>query len=124
MKKNTTSIFLTLLFAFTTSLFSQTINGLTEDDRKAVEGIIVEKYHIATKEDAKDTVGGLLEEGSVTYRIYVDLKPGYHLQAVYAVPKHELFIKTTTKFYNNQEGGAKSADLINDKHINDNNVAL
>jgi hypothetical protein len=124
MKKNIISLFLIFLFACGTPLFSQTINGLTEEDRKAVEGIIVEKYYTATKEDAKDTVGGILAEGSVTYRIYVDLKPGYHLQAVYAVSKHELFIKTTTKFYNNKEGGAKSADLINDKHINDNNVAL
>lgn len=124
MKKNITAALLVVFFACKMPLFAQTINGLTENDRNAVEDIIVEKYYTSTKEDQKDTVGGFLQEGSVTYRIYVDLKAGYHLQAVYAVPKHEFFLKTTTKFYNNKEGGAQSADQINDKHINDNNVAL
>ncbi len=124
MKNNVITGFLMFFLVYGTVFFGQTINGLTEDNRKALESIIVEKYYTSTKQDAKDTIGGFLEAGSVVYRIYVNLKPGYHLQAVYAVPKHEFFLKTTTKFYNNKEGGAKSADLINDKHINDNNVAL
>ncbi|MGZ3866463.1 MAG: hypothetical protein ACXVC6_07280 [Bacteroidia bacterium] len=123
MKRIIFSALLVVFLANTHFCFSQIINGLSESDRKAVEGIIVEKYYTATKEDAKDTIGGKLEAGSVTYRIYVDLKPGYSLQAVYGVPKHEMYLKTTTSFYNN-EGGAASADLINDKHVGDNNVAL
>lgn len=98
--------------------------GLTEADKSALEGVIVEKYYVAGKSEVKDTVGGFLPKGSVTYRIYIDMKPGYFLQAVYGVPSHELFIKTTTKFFNNKDYPARTGDEINDKKINENTVAL
>ena len=71
-----------------------------------LENIIVEKYYIS---EANDTLanasGGALPVGSVTYRIYVDMQPGYIFQAAYGVPGHELRLETTTGFFNNTDRG-------------------
>ena len=84
-------------------LFSQ--NGL--------EGIIVEKYYISTKEDnAHPELSGELTPGSITYRIYVDLKPGYTFQMAFGAPNHELYIKSTNLFYNHLEYGAEYPNRI------------
>ena len=77
-----------------------------------LEGIIIENYYIADVSDAQNTEGGYLKPGSVTYRIYVDLKPMYSLQAVYGIPGHPLKIATTTYFFNNTVyGGATANDV-------------
>lgn len=74
--------------------------------QNGLEGIVVERYYKST---ASDTVanpdGGRLPVGSVTYRIYADLLPGYRFQAAYGVPGHELRIQTTTLFFNNEDRG-------------------
>lgn len=77
--------------------YSRAQNGL--------ENIIVEKYYVC---DANDTTGsiGRLAIGSVTYRIYVDMLPGYKFQAAYGVPNHELKFSTSTTFFNNEDRGA------------------
>jgi hypothetical protein len=93
-------------------------------DRKALEGIIVEKYYVSDSADYSDSLGGVLQPGSITYRIYVDLKPNYTLQAIYGDPKHELRIQTTTKFYNNTYCGALIGYNVNRLKINDGNYAL
>jgi len=81
--------------------------------QSGLEKIIVEKYYIST---AKDTAGsdsiGYLPVGSVTYRIFADLKPVYRLQAVYGVPEHELRIETSTRFFNAAFGDGRSANDI------------
>jgi len=123
MKRKIALLFFAGIFIGKVSLFAQTKSMLTENDKTALEDIIVEKYYTSTKEDAKDTTGGFLPEGSTTYRIYVDMKPGYHLQAVYGVPKHEFYFKTTSTFFNNKWGG-QSGDQIFDGRINQNTVAL
>ena len=121
-RRITLALFGTILLSAITAN-AQTRTKVTEEDKLALEAIIVEKYYEATKEDCKDTTGGILSEGSVTYRIYADLKPGYHLQAVYGVPKHEFFFRTTTTFFNNKFGG-QSADQIFDSKLNNNTIAL
>lgn len=91
-----------LMLAITSKLSAQ--NGL--------EGIIIEKYYISDENDAKCTEGGYLKPGSVTYRIYVDMKPKYSLQAVYGISGHPLKIATTTYFFNNTiNGGAVANDV-------------
>ena len=52
------------------------------------------------------------------------MKPGYTMQAVYGLPMHVLRIATTTEFFNNKDGGSQTGDMINEKKINDNTVAL
>ncbi len=93
-------------------------------DSLGLEGIIVEKYYSAGKAGTKDTATGILPKNAVTYRIYVDMKPGYFLQAVYGVPGHQLLIKTTTTFFNDKAGGQKTGDQIDDKMINEHALAL
>ncbi len=77
--------------------------------QNGLENIIVEKYYVS---DANDTTlnstGGILPVGSVTYRIYADMLPGYRFQAAFGIPGHELRIQTTTLFFNNEDRGATS----------------
>jgi hypothetical protein len=99
MKK---SVLLSLMSLLTFPLFSQ--NGL--------ENIIVETYYVSDANDSTESVnglGGVLPVGSVTRRVYVDMLPGYKLQAVYGAPApnfHELRIATTTLFFNHEDRGA------------------
>jgi hypothetical protein len=77
--------------------------------QNGLENVIVEKYYVS---DANDTMvnadGGVLPIGSVTYRIWADMLPGYKFQAVYGVPDHEMKIQTSTLFFNNEDRGATS----------------
>lgn len=93
---------LLLSFCFLSFAFAATAqNGL--------EGVIVEKYYISDANDAtQNGVGGVLPVGSVTYRVYADMLPGYKFQAGYGVPDHECRIETTTLFFNNEDRGATS----------------
>src|SRR5436190_671942 len=78
-----------------TGMFAQAQNGL--------ENIVVEKYYVSNANDQSVTAasgGNTLPTGSVTFRIYADLLPGYNFQALYGVAGHELKIATTTNFYN------------------------
>jgi len=100
MKKITSGL---ALFLITSLCHAQ--NGL--------ENIIVEKYYVSDANDslASDAISvnpGTLPVGSVTYRIFADMLPGYKFQAVYGVPDHEFRIETTTLFYNNEDRGATS----------------
>lgn len=107
--------FILIFILFTTIAFAQ--NGL--------ENIIVEKYYVS---NAKDTLankfGGKLPVGSVTYRIYVDMLPGYRFQAVYGIPGHELKLATSTLFFNNEDKGGVLANVIPDRNLKDNTVML
>ena len=87
------------LLAFAASSHAQ--NGL--------ENIIVEKYYVSDANDtAQNSTGGVLPIGSVTYRIYADMLPGFKFQAAFGIPGHELRIETTTLFFNNEDRGATS----------------
>lgn len=83
------------------STFSYSQNGL--------DSLIIETYYISDVNDTSVNVdGGTLPIGSVTYRIYADMQPGYRFQALYGVPTHTLSISTTTTFFNNIDRGATS----------------
>lgn len=68
-----------------------------------LEGVIVEPYYIADANDAMDTSGGILVEGIITYRIYIDMLPGSKLLKVYGDDNHPLTISSTTAFFNNTD---------------------
>ena len=81
--------------------------GSAANAQNGLENIIVEKYYVSNANDTTvNEDGGSLPVGSVTYRIYVDLLPGYKFQAAYGVPNHELKIHTSTSFFNNEDRGA------------------
>ncbi len=71
--------------------FAQAQNGL--------ENIIVEKYYIANAADVAAS-GGKLAANSVTYRVYVDMLPGYKFQALYGDAAHALKVTSSTTFFN------------------------
>lgn len=91
--------------------------------QNGLEKIIVEKYYIA---NAADTSGspGKLPIGSVTYRVYVDLLPGYRFQALYGNSDHPLKFNTSTAFFNNEDRGQTTANAIASAQLKNNTVAL
>jgi hypothetical protein len=90
----------------------------------AIKNVIVETYYISDANDATDTTGGILEKGSITYRVYIQMKPGYMLKAVYGESGHPLKIKSTEVFYNNSDRGKSFGKDIDPRFINNNTVAL
>ncbi len=82
---------------------------------QGLEKIEVEKYYVtnaadAAQADQESTENGLptgaLPAGSVTYRFYADLLPGYKVLSVYADGTRDQSMKFTTtgSFYNNPAG--------------------
>jgi hypothetical protein len=112
------------LAAINSTIYAQQNSSLTHIDSLALENIIVEKYYVSELIDFTDSTAGILSAGSVTYRIFVDMKPGYSLQVVYGNQKHELFFKTTTTFFNNLECRAETGFNIDAKRLNESTIAL
>jgi hypothetical protein len=87
---------ITLLASLFFALYSQAQNGL--------EGIVVEKYYVSDAADSADAdANGAvypLHVGSVTYRVYADLLPGYSFIQSFGDQNHPLKVNTTTSFYN------------------------
>lgn len=99
--------------------------GYAPPDPSGLQGIIVERYYVADANDAQDTDGGGgLEEGAVTYRVYVDMKPGYKLLTVGGFTGHPIRFATTTTFFNNDDRGEAWGRDIGANHLNKNTVAL
>jgi hypothetical protein len=105
---------LTLFFLFT-SIFAQ------------LDSVIVEKYYISDAKDATDIqyiydandeniVDSLiLAEGSVTYRVFIAMKPGFKLISIYGDENHPFKISGTSNFFNNT---ARGANLGKDIKVN------
>ena len=92
---------------------------------QGLENILVEKYYISNTSDTLlNQYSGALKPGSTTYRVYVDLLPGYRLQAVYGTKKHPLVIKSSTYFYNNGDLGNISPNVIPRKALWRNTLML
>ena len=89
-----------------------------------IEGVIVEKYYISYSNDATDTLGVGLEEGTVTYRIFIDLAPGRKIRKIYGAENHPLIFSSTENFFNNKEDGQSFADQFNKSRLDENTVAL
>lgn len=92
---------------------------------QGLERVIVEKFYTASD---LDTISELhtfpLSRNSITYRVYLDLKPGYSLQAVYGSPGHDLKIKTSTFFFNHSEHGDVIPNVIPYRTLTKNTVML
>jgi hypothetical protein len=80
-----------------------------------LENVIVEKYYVADSTDAADTTNGVLEKGAVTYRIYVDLKPGYKLSKLFGDASHTFRIASDAPFFNHAEGVTFGYDMTKGK---------
>lgn len=88
------------------SLLVFTFSGLFA---QGLEGVIVERYYVTNAADSAicaDDDGGLLPSGSVTYRVYVDMVPGYKLNSVLGYPSTQnLKILTSSMFFNQEDRG-------------------
>jgi hypothetical protein len=90
-----------------------------------LENIFVEVYYISAPEDTTDRrIAGYLPIGSITYRIYVDMLPGYRFYAAYGNQKHELKLHTSTKFFNNEDMGRVNPNVIPRRTLKRNTVML
>jgi hypothetical protein len=76
-----------------------------------LEGIVVEKYYVSAAADSTDAGdnGAVypLHVGSVTYRVYANLLPGYKVIQLFGSPQHTLNVHTSTAFYNDPNYGFK-----------------
>jgi hypothetical protein len=130
IKQNYRKVFFSFLISFyliginNYSLKAQNNYIINHKDSTALNEVFVEKYYVADSSDYIDTTGGALPKGSVTYRIYIGMKPGYKLQMVYGSPTHELVIETSTRFYNDPICRAETGFNIDMKQINKASVAL
>ena len=79
--------------------------GVSGNAQHGLENVIVEKYYVSDAADSASSVG-ILPTGSVTYRVFVDMLPGYKFQMAYGSPQHNLIINTTTSFFNNEDRGS------------------
>lgn len=77
----------------------------TSSMQAQLENIRVEKYYISDSTDSADTVGGHLEIGSTTYRVYVDLVTGSKLNKIFGNKDHLLKISSDLPFFNHAVDG-------------------
>jgi hypothetical protein len=95
-----------ILFALLSNLFI-----LPVFSQVGLEGIVVEKYYISDAADSMDAANNgavyPLGVGSVTYRVYANLLPGYKVIQMFGNNAHTLNIATTTSFYNDPNYGFK-----------------
>ncbi len=83
--------------------------------------VFIEEFYTLNKADLhKSNVSGVTEKGLVCYRVYVLLDSGYTLQAVYGLPEHPAFIKSTANFYNHPGIGNTHPNVIPDKSLKKN----
>lgn len=98
-----------------------------------VKGLIVEPYYISNWKDTLDSYAtdpsldstgvGRLDSGTTTYRIYVQLAPGYKLEKVYGDKNHALKITSTAHFFNHLTNGKGIGADISANPINIKNRA-
>jgi hypothetical protein len=93
--------------------------------QNGLENVIVETYYISDGNDTSvNATGGVLPVGSVTYRIYADMLPGYRFQAAYGVTGHPMRIQTSTLFFNNEFLGSSTPGSIPKSFCGQNTVML
>lgn len=116
-----------LLASGLSAISSTALAQYAPPDSMALEGIVVETYYISDANDAADTDGAgvpQLTAGAKTYRIFVNMKPGYILESIFGNTEHPLDLTTTTEFWNNTDRGDVTGDLIDAARLDENTVAL
>ncbi len=97
--------------------------GTLVQAQNGLEKIIVERFYVANAADANASIG-TLPAGSVTYRVYADMLPGYKFQMAYGNSSHTLKIATTTSFFNNEDRGNTNPNGITTVNTAKNTVML
>lgn len=89
-----------------------------------IDAVIVETYYVSDANDATDVIGGGLEAGSRTYRVFVDLCDGCSLRAIYGDANHALRITSTAPFFNHEDRGRTFGHEINNGALDEGTTAL
>jgi hypothetical protein len=76
---------------------------------QGLEGVLVERYHELPANVQGD------EAPLVTYRIYLDLAPGYSLLSVFGEQDRHLFYRTSTRFFNDTVNGTGGGERVDPK---------
>ncbi len=97
------------------TLFFALMAAVSFSKAQGLDGIIVEKYYLSDAADAANATNNgaasPLNVGSVTYRVFVDMAPGYKFVQMFGNQDalgnvlHPLIFKTTTNFYNDPNNG-------------------
>jgi len=88
-----------------------------------IQNVIVEKYYVADAFDISNTDGGQLQQGAITYRVYIDLASGSKISRVFADSLHLLKIKSSLPFFNNDTLNSSDGGTYGFK-INKNDLAI
>ena len=105
MSSNTKSYILKLIFFLKAVLFF-TLNHSVAFSQ-GLERVIVEEYFVNHTQKIDE-----IPDSAITYRIYVDLEPGYRLQTIYGAPFHPFRFETSTAFYNHRHGNLMGDNLV------------
>lgn len=111
-------VLLHLLFLlYSSAILSQNFEGL--------EGVYVEHYYQSNEKDNQGgNLSGALNPGSKTYRIYLDLAPGYRFQAAYGTSKHPLAFHSDAPFFNHAGIGNTYPNVIPERSLSKNVTLL
>ncbi len=97
------------------------------------EGLIIENYYVANAADVAYSDPGAVDPlpvGAVTYRLHVDMAPGWELQALFGTTNvgtgevDTLVIRSTAPFWNHMDRGDLYGYNIAANQIDENTVAL
>jgi hypothetical protein len=88
-----------------------------------IQNVIVEKYYVADAADIANTDGGQLQQGAVTYRVFIDLVAGSKISRVFADSSHLLIFKSSQPFFNNDTLSSFNGGTYGFK-INRNDLAI
>lgn len=91
---------------------------------QGLQTVVVEKYYISDANDATDTDGGFLQEGSTTYRVFLDMGEGYKLRSLFGDGLHPFTISSTAVIFNNADRGEVFGHDIPSIRLEENTVAL
>jgi hypothetical protein len=84
----------------------------------------IEKYYISDANDATDTIGGGLEIGSTTYRVYLELQPNTRVLNIFGSEGHPFVVSSSAPFFNNLSQGKSFGKDFTKAALSENTVAL
>jgi hypothetical protein len=88
-----------------------------------IQNVVVEKYYVADAFDIANTDGGQLQNGAVTYRVFIDLANGSKISRLFADSLHLLKFKSSLPFFNNDTLNSSDGGTYGFK-INKNDLAI
>lgn len=95
-----------------------------------LENVVIETYYVANATDIAYSGVDPLPAGAVTYRVYVDMIPGWELQAVFGSTNvgtgevDTFVVRSTAPFWNHTDFGGLYGYNTQASRLDDNTVAL